>query len=460
MPPFCPQCGEKLAYEDAKFCPECGYSLMPKETAQSETPQISKVPTVEEAPRKSEFNIYEIGVKLEQNIELLYQAKGYQTERRQRLQGDKAVNEIDVVAKKENELVAIECKNYNHPVGIEKIREFDWKLKDLGTNWHGVFIAWNDFTEDAEDLAESTRIEIWGHDEITEKIAAFYVGRYGVKGEKIELDPALALNYDYENVTSIALKNKEKVSVRSASLYYHPYYKIEYHLRDEVQDPSKKIHHIDDKGVVIIDALGSRVLNSGVAQDNVIQGAVQSLMKIASQKEKAISQRREKLKKEIREHTGQKYTIDIVDDFVVNKLRAEMTLKEAEVKAIDFVIDRNTTNFTYVKTKKGYDNVLQMRYIPKKKAIMTIRKDIVLVPRWEVTFGSLGKVYSREVLGCSGTVLEDAMMYCPNHLKIGALSRKKNTIAVCEFCGGTFCEEHIRQCQTCQKWICEDDAIE
>lgn len=42
MPWFCPNCGTRLAYEDAKFCPDCGYSLI----IESEQVEVANTETV------------------------------------------------------------------------------------------------------------------------------------------------------------------------------------------------------------------------------------------------------------------------------------------------------------------------------------------------------------------------------------------------------------------------------
>jgi len=459
MPQFCPQCGHKLEFSDAKFCPDCGRSLTPieSETIETELKEVSKSNEVQKIPK---FNIHEAGRKLEQNIELLFQSQGYQTERNKRIRGKSGtLNEIDIIAIRDRDRVAIECKNYSNLVGIEKIRDFLFKLEDLENEWRGVFIAYSDFTEDAEQLAESERVEMWGHDEITEKIAAFYVGRYSVKGEKIELDPALELNIDYEKASVLYLHNKEKVTIQKASLFFHPYYKIHFHLRDQVQDPNRKMHIIDNKGIIVVDALSGKVLNKELIIEEGIDGLIQSIKQIASQKERKRNRRLNVLFKEIKEHNSRNYSITVTENYIVNKLQPEIILREAQNLAVDYIISRGTREISYVKRRRDYDETMYMKYIPKKSSINIIRKEILLVPRWEIYFSSLGTIFTRELLGCSGTILEDTMAYCPRHVKLGMLSQRKKTIAVCESCGRAFCEDHIDMCPTCQKWLCEEHGV-
>ncbi len=100
-----------------------------------------------------------------------------------------------------------------------------------------------------------------------------------------------------------------------------------------------------------------------------------------------------------------------------------------------------------------------MNYVPKIRDLTVVKRDIVVVPRWSIDFDSSNTVYKREVLACSGTVLEDTMKYCPRHWKIGAFSlSSKMTVAVCEICGTTLCENHVSPCPICGRWLCEDDG--
>jgi len=93
-----------------------------------------------------------------------------------------------------------------------------------------------------------------------------------------------------------------------------------------------------------------------------------------------------------------------------------------------------------------------IKFVPKRSDIKIVRRDIVAVPRWPINYDSLGLGYVREMLACSGTVLEDTLSYCPSHFKLGALAIiSKQTVAVCEICGQSLCEEHVKRCPVCSK---------
>ena len=109
MPNYCPNCGNELEYKDAKFCSECGFSFVGK----IDTNIISASDKVLEEDLGAQINIQELGTRLEDIIDRIFKSRGYKTERRCRLKGRSgALNEIDVVARRGNKVIAIECKNY------------------------------------------------------------------------------------------------------------------------------------------------------------------------------------------------------------------------------------------------------------------------------------------------------------------------------------------------------------
>ena len=139
-------------------------------------------------------SIYELGTKLEEIVDSIYLAEGYKTERRVRMPGQGGyTNEIDVIARRRKEQIAIECKNFASAVGIKEVRDFSKKLDDPGPGWRGVFAAFNDFTLDAQNFAESRNIETLGHEDLMEKWFAVSAGRVGRKGERLTLTSALSI---------------------------------------------------------------------------------------------------------------------------------------------------------------------------------------------------------------------------------------------------------------------------
>ncbi len=460
LPRFCPDCGTKLAVSQANFCPECGCALRVATSVQGET-----VERKDDERAEIRASIFELGNKLEEVVEQILQSKGYDTERRRRIQGKSGTrSEIDVIAKKRDKVIAIECKNYSAPVGIDKLRDFAQKLQDLGSQWNGIFVSYSGFTDGAAQFAQYRSIETWGHDEISEKWLAISVGRVqSRKGQSLTLEYALPLNVDFAHSTQLDLRNGDKVRTSGAELIYHPYFAVDYIYKGQVKDPTKKLHEFEDRDTLFVDALDGSVLNQMPTKD--AGGVLQRALKIiVSSRARAENERNKKLLEELRTNIPlRNYSINIVDDYSVTKLKPVISPREAVQSCVDFITEKNTQKIAYY-PKTDDDNLFQrsesITYVPKRKDVRIKRRDIAVVPKWSVDFDSFGKSYKREVLACSGRILEDTMNYCPKHFKIRATKIvSKRTVAVCEVCGQSLCKNHVGSCPTCSKWLCEEHGI-
>jgi hypothetical protein len=460
LPKFCPNCGVKLEFEDAKFCPECGFNLTKGTVSTRVTVQKNEANEAELSG-----SVFDLGNKLEQVVEKILQASGYETERRRKLQGTSGtLSEIDIIGKKTDKTVAVECKNYSEPIGIDEIRSFAYKLKDLGHGWKGIFVAYNGFTDGAAKLAENENIERWDHGEISEKWLALSVGRVAsYKGQSVDLKSALPLNINFDQASQINLLNKDKVKVSNVELIYHPYYTIEYIFKALFKDPTRETHKFEDRDTLFVDALDAHILNPMPEKG---LGMVKKVLKvIASKSAHAENERNKKLIQELKHNKALgAYSLNIKDDYTVSNLKPVVTPRQATESCIDFIIEKNTTEVTYYPKSKDdeyFQESESVTYIPKRRDISIIRRDIVLVPRWSADFDAFGMSYNKEILGCSGMPLEDTLSLCPKHFKIGAIAIvSKRAIAVCETCGLSLCEDHVKQCPVCNKWLCEEHGVE
>jgi hypothetical protein len=452
---FCPNCRAEIRFEGAKFCSECGYSFVQNIKSEDIKPE-------RHATTELEFDISELGKKLEEVVEKIYNTKGYLTKRRQRLVGESGTrSEIDIIAKKGNRVIAIECKNYSFPVGIDKVRDFSEKLRDLRLD--GVFVALSGLTKDAEQFAASRHIETLDSGELMEKWWAISVGRgESVKGQSLNVEYALPLNVTFTQATKIEVINKEKVRVSEAELIFHPYFFAEYTFRAHFKDPTKKLHRFKDSDTIFVDALDGSVLNPMPEKG---LGIIKAIKTITSPDFKTENARTQKLLSELRSDCPTStYSIQIAEDYKVHKLKPAISPKQAAEAAIDFITQRNTFEVKYTPKSENNEMFPQLHsvtFVPKRRDIRILHKDVVLIPRWSIEFEACNKTYRREVLACSGNYLEDTMFYCPNHFQIGTISlSKKQAVAVCEVCGQSLCENHVKQCAICKKWLCEEDGVD
>ena len=196
---FCPECGEDLK-GSTKFCPECGFnitSLIGQEVRKEVVVEnnvaeesIFDEDVLEEEP-VIEKTARELGTNLEDMAEKILQDRGFTTETRTKIRGTSGqLNEIDVLAKRNRIVLAVECKNYaeSNKVGIKEIRDFSAKLDDLDIK-KGLFITSSDFSQDAIGWATNNpqlrQIDLWNGNKLTENFQATVLGRSGGQLTKI-----------------------------------------------------------------------------------------------------------------------------------------------------------------------------------------------------------------------------------------------------------------------------------
>ena len=458
--PFCTECGAKLE-GSPKFCPECGIKFKEHtEIIKDKEPSPASSSSAPAPTPPRPINSHELGIKLEEVVESIFKADGYSTHKRQRIPGIRGyTNEIDIIATRGEEKIAIECKNFSSPVGISQVRDFSVKIQDLGPGWRGVFVGYSDFTEDASEFAEGRNIEKLGHDEVMERWFAISVGRTGKQGDKIVIEQALQVKTDFLKATSLDLVNKEKVKTTDAKLVFHPYIRYKYQFRRTWRDPTRQVHNFDDKGTVVIDLLNNEILNPEITGS--AEGIVKALSQTFTSKGVQENKRRKTILHEVILNIPlSELSITVGQDYRVTKLAVDYSKRDVHRTAIDYIIDKNSQRISYnVEAKNSFPDMRTCEFVPDRKDISIDIGEVVFVPKWSIYFNAFGVVYNREVLACSGTILEDTIAHCPKHIKLGVLEIKQKNIGVCEKCGIAFCKVHGKQCETCKIWLCEDHAI-
>ena len=443
MPKFCPECGYRLLNENAKFCSECGYSFR----------ELSvEKPEVKSESEKYSPNIYQLGEKLEEVVEKIFQAQGFETERRRRLKGKSGtINEIDILAKKGRRVIAVECKNLSTPVGISQVRDFTTKLEELKIS-KGYFASNTEFSSGAKQFAEHRNITLWTKDNLMEKFWSISIGR-SVTQQKISIKNALPVNISFDEVIELHLKNKEKVELVESDLFFHPYFAVEYSFKADYKDPTKKIHKFREEGIVFIDALDGNILNQRGIKDKILK-------KFFSKEDGKIEP---ELLKELNYYANNTSYEITVTSYHVKLMKPQIQDRFAKKLATDFIINNNVKRISY--RPKSTDSILDtkfVKFVPKKKNVLLKRTNFFYLPKWSISFLSGNVDYTREVFAFSGNKIEDTITYCSKHFGRELLSyiiQSKKSIAVCEICGQAFCEEHVKPCPSCGKWLCFEDGV-
>lgn len=427
---FCPECGEDLK-GSIKFCPECGINLnnLPKENPVQNEVKIeytepisnSEEPVIQKTTR-------DLGTRLEESVEKIFKDRGYQTVRAQKIKGQSGeYNEIDVIAKRGSITLAIECKNYaeDRKVGIKEVRDFLQKLDDLNIN-KGLFVTSSDFSSDAIGFASnnpnSKQVDLWDGSTFMEQYKRVMLGRTDSKISIIE--NSLQLKGTFDDYSILTLKNKDRVVIRRRELIFHPYYIVEFNLREQFKTPDRQIHTQQNSGRYLVDGLSGEILYSiddkghtPYDLDNMQKQIVKDLEELSPT------------------------TIEVTQEpnSKVSKLDPSLNKKDIEFKVKTEIVKDNKAIIQYeVKISREKTEVREYHHAPDINAITT-RSRLVFVPKMEIEFESKENNYSRIILPASDVTIEDDIAYC--HHKLGL--QKKHTFAVCEVCGIAKCDKDI-----------------
>lgn len=276
---FCPECGEDLR-GSTKFCPECGFNMASliaqdagKKIAASDIQEESVFDEdiLQEPPPEKTTGV--LGTNLEDTVEKILQDRGFSTETRTKIRGMSGqLNEIDIMATRNRVIIAVECKNYaeSSKVGIKEIRDFSAKMDDLDIK-KGLFVTSSDFSRDAIGWAmnnpQQRQIDLWSGSKLTENFQAVVLGKSG--GQPAKVSDCLNPRDSIENYSQILLKNKANVGIARRDLVFHPYYIIQFTLREQFKTPDRQIHSIFKSGKYVADGLTGDVLY-GSDDDDVV----------------------------------------------------------------------------------------------------------------------------------------------------------------------------------------------
>jgi Restriction endonuclease/zinc-ribbon domain len=461
---YCTNCGAEIKQQSNKFCAECGAKLSNEEKIEARIAENNSIPgtTANNYENKKELgsiklNAHYLGSKFEDAIENILKADGYLTQRNQRLSNkDGLKSEIDILAFRKTqgneEQIAVECKNYNSNVSVDKIRDFKSKLESLEIK-NGLFVTYKDISYEALKWANSYKLEIWNGETVKEKIYELQVGRLG-EGKTNKLEYSLPIKINYQSATKIDFDYKNQINVSNAKLIVRPFYKLNYAIHCVRNDPAKNKHVIDDSGYYIIDALTGEILKSKDTLQNIFKNITngfsnKSIEEIKQEKENDI------FCKELEQNVIENYSLEHSSDFNIYKLPPQIRENEAEKMIIPKVIKQYTKSVEY-KLAKDEDDIFAdtKDYVIKPTAKeIQIKNKLVYVAKWDLEFESKGYKYVKTISANSGKTITDTLKYCgENHWLDGFIDAKN--IGVCDVCGKALCKEHVHKCAICGSWRC------
>ncbi|HJJ22087.1 MAG TPA: restriction endonuclease [Nitrosopumilus sp.] len=439
---FCGSCGKQATDMD-KSCRNCG-TIITEITGQvdEEVGDIIKEEYRESINNEQEINqdaneiennfisksMRELGNKLEDIVEKIYQSQGYETKTRQKILGkSKKYNEMDVLATRKSVKIAIECKNYSEDrkVGIKEIRDFVAKLNDLNIH-NGLFVTSSYFSEDARIFAENDQneIKLWDKDDLTDQIMTNALGRdsSSVLLKSFTIENALPLQGSVEDYCILYLKNQDKVTVKRRDIIFVPIYITLINLYEEFNAPDKLMYTHHNTGQYYLDGTtGSLLMKS----DNV------------EKKQFSLSKEEKQVIEDLQVLEPQMIKVEETNNLNIIKLHPGIDRKNIEFQVRNQVAKDNKKTIEY-KVKLGKEQFEKKHYphMPHHGSIQCQTR-IVYVPKLVIEFESKEHIYEKIVMMASGVIIQDTISDCKHILG------KKTTFAVCDVCGVAKCEKDI-----------------
>src|SRR5919106_1497238 len=275
--------------------------------------------------------------------------------------------------------------------------------------------------------------------------------------DEIILDVTLPISLEYTDAIKININNPSTVKISKVDLEFYPYYVIEYEIDIQRIDPSGNKHNLQNHEIVIVDATNAELLSD----TKRTMEFVSKINPFSSANKKSIvhdgiferNQIIHDLKnvEHIRDHR-----LLLTSDYGINIINNKVSLIVAEKTVIQDIVMRNSKEVSYSITKrKGKTEEKKLQIVPKRHDIEIKRKSLVYVPKWKISFRSGDFEYKRTALAPSCIFIVDEIALCPMHSSLAKIwNRQKRSIAVCEICGGAFCNDHIFRIN--QMYYCKD----
>ena len=441
---FCGSCG-KAASNENKFCTNCGTQLT--ETVVQVTEEVGEIVKEEYRAQLDNSNVEskeydvddnsikqtmrELGNKLEEMVEKIFQNQGYETKIRQKLQGDSGTyNEIDVIATRKSVKIAIECKNYSEErnVGIKEIRDFVQKLVDLDIH-RGIFVTASYFSEDARNFADNNpnekQVELWDREDLMHQVMTTTLGRDSTStllSKTVKIENALPIQGTINDYSILHLKNQDKITIRRRDVTFIPVYIVSFNLHEEFRAPDKQMYSHHNDGSYYLDGISGRFLYK---KDKV------------EEQQYELSHEEKQMIHDLQDYEPYMLEITEENNSTIEKLLPTIDRKNVEFQVRNKVAKDNKRIIKW-EQKVARDKIETKQYphMPQHSSIQCQTR-IVNIPRLEIEFESKEHIYEKVVMLASGVVIKDEISECKHVLG------KKTTFAVCDICGIAKCEKDI-----------------
>lgn len=241
----------------------------------------------------------------------------------------------------------------------------------------------------------------------------------------------LWLNYEKKSLSKQALTSGTTYSIRRAltlshtermtesnfrnlTLTYHPYYLFEFIFRGSVRSPPL---FFEDKGFFIIDAITREAVNDDLFLE------------------------------EINNKPSSDYVLDTENKYQLNINQPKVEFREAQEIAYDYIIRKNTRNYTQSYYNRSYERL----YVPRKYDVSFLKSYLISLPTWSFEYtDSNGIRHCGLMFASSGNSWQDTS-FCPS------CNGETPKIYRCDHCGNLFCMNCLRKKGFISvRWLCRN----
>lgn len=314
---------------------------------------------------------------------------------------------VDIVASRnlggKAERIAFECWEKDSQVDSKQIESFVQRLRDLDIE-SGIYVCPKGFTGDAEYVARRLGVELWDMGKLREHLGKIQTT------EKTQVPGTLPVSRTLPaTIFSRQLENGNALKMRSLPrLEFRPYY----FARFEVAGRKRK-----GKGVIVLDGVDGRVCDAGMFEGRLDGLPSTGMFMECLQVEPSVGHM-PKLPDEL----GMSNTVTV----------APAGLAQEQVR---------TLAGTVLQKEAGVG--------PEEVSVTDVSLLHVPIVTLELAAGT--KSYRKVVQAATNKMIWDETTKC---LRCQNISR-----AICEVCGSTVCDEHMRLCSSCRKHLC-DECVE
>ncbi len=314
---------------------------------------------------------------------------------------------VDIVAsrraRRKTQKVAFECFEGDRQVTGREVESFVSRLRNLGLK-SGVYVSPKGFTGDAEFIARKLGIELWDLAKLREHLDRINPP----EGTRVPGTLPVHRGVPSQIFSSHLANGKILRMAALPKLEFRPYY----FARFEVKSGRKKL----GMGVLVLDGVDGRVCDAGMLEGHLRHLPSTGLFVECLELEPLVGSM-PSFPPELQMKNSVTIAPAGVSSDKVEAIVDETLRKEAGLNSEDF----------------------------KVSGVSLLHVPIVTV---EMVAGQ--RSYRKILQAATAKMIWDDTWTCS--------FCKERSKAVCEFCGGTTCDEHTRLCSSCQRHVCSSCA--